>query len=106
MNIEIGQQVWIYAVFGVLLLLTGAYCILVSQNLIRILIGIELFTKAVTLMLVAAAYANGRNGLGQSLVITLIVVEVVVIAVAAGVIINSYQHTNGLDARNLRNLKG
>ena len=77
-----------------------------SRNLVRILIGLELLTKAVTLLIVVAGVATGRVSLSQSLVITLIVVEVVVIAVAAGVVIASYQHTGSLETRALEKLKG
>ncbi|OFZ82122.1 MAG: hypothetical protein A3K03_08780 [Bdellovibrionales bacterium RIFOXYD1_FULL_44_7] len=106
MSIEMSQQIWAYGVFAVLLFVAAAYCILVSKNLIRILIGLELFTKAVTLLLVAAAFASGRTGLGQSVIITLIVVEVVVIAVAAGIVIGQYKHTQSISAKELQDLKG
>lgn len=89
-----------------LILMTGVYCLLMSRNLVRILIGLELLTKAVTLLIVVAGVATGRVSLSQSLVITLIVVEVVVIAVAAGVVIASYQHTGSLETRALEKLKG
>jgi len=90
----------------VLLLITGLYCIMVSTNLIRVLIGIELIAKALTLLLVGAGYLTGRTGLGQAMAITLIVVEVVVIAVAAGIIIGAYRHTTSLNAGHLQTLKG
>jgi len=97
---------WAGGLAVILLFGIAAYCVLVSRNLIRILIGLELFTKAVTLLLIVAGVAAGKIALGQSLVITLIVIEVVVIAVAAGVVIGSYQHTHALDARGLRRLQG
>ena len=89
-----------------LLLIAALYCIMVSSNMIRILIGIELVTKALTLVLVAAARFTNQSGLGQALVITLIVVEVVVVAIAAGVVIGAYRHTGSLNAGHLQNLKG
>ncbi len=97
---------WMNAGVAALLVVIAAYCVIMGINLIRILIGIEIFAKAVTLLLIAAGYITGQMALGQALVITLIVVEVVVIAVAAGVVIGAYQHTGTLDVRDLRNLKG
>lgn len=93
-------------IFIVLLSLTGLYCILISRNLIRILIGLELLIKAITLLIALGGYITGRMPLAQSLIITLIVIEVVVIAVAAGIVIGAHQHTQTLDVRTLRNLKG
>jgi NADH-quinone oxidoreductase subunit K len=95
-----------YGLFVVMLFIAGLYCILVTRNLVRVLIGIELLTKGVTLLLILAGYMTGRIALAQAVVITLIVIEVVVIAVMAGVILSIYRHTGSLDASNLKNLKG
>ena len=90
----------------IILFIAGLYCILVTRNLMRVLIGLELLTKAVTLLLIVAGYVTGRLALAQSVVITLIVIEVVVMAVMAGVILSIYRHTGSLDASNVKSLKG
>lgn len=106
MIIQSPQLFWISALFFVLLSLTALYCILVSRNLIRILIGVELLTKAVTLLLVTSGYLTSRSALAQALVITLILVEVVVIAVAAGIIIASFRRHADVGVDHLSTLKG
>ncbi len=93
-------------VFIPLLFVIGFYCVIVTHNLIRTLIGLELMTKAVTLLLVVIGYATDHRAMMQSLVITLIIIEVVVIAVAAGIVVNVARRTGSLDARNLRTMKG
>ena len=90
----------------ILMAVAAFYCILASRNLIRILIGLELLTKAVTLLLAVAGYLTGRMALAQTFIITVIVIEVVVIAVAAGVVLGVHRHTQGLDAGKLNNLRG
>jgi NADH-quinone oxidoreductase subunit K len=100
------QLYWIYAVFGFLTLIAGFYCILISRNLLRALIGIEILIKSVTFFLILAGYIGGRTSLAQGIVITLIIIEVVVIAVAAGIILGVFQLNDSLDARKLKNLKG
>lgn len=92
--------------FACLLFICGFYCILVTRNLIRTLIGLELLIKAVTLLLIAAGYITNQTALMQSLVVTMIVIEVVVIAIAGGLILRVYKHTETLDTKNLRRLKG
>jgi NADH:ubiquinone oxidoreductase subunit K len=67
---------------------------------------LELLTKAVTLLLIVAGYAVGKTALAQTIVITLIMIEVVVIAVMAGVILSIYRHTGSLDASSVKSLKG
>jgi len=99
----------LFAVFGfgvVLVLATGFYCVVTTRNMIRALIGLELLTKAVTVLLVLAGYLSGRIGLAQALAITLIVIEVAVIVVAVGIVLNLYRHHQSLDTEPLRNLKG
>ena len=95
-----------YGVFIILLLIAGFYCILATINLIRILLGLELITKAVTLAIIVVGYITGNIALAQSLVIIVIVIEVFVIAVAAAIIIRIYKLTDSLDVRNIRSLQG
>lgn len=89
-----------------LLFLVGFYSLLVSRNFIRLLISIEILTKCATLIIILAGYWTGQTGLAQTFVITLIVIEVVLIAIAAGIIIAVFRHTGSLDTRMLKNLKG
>jgi len=74
--------------------------------MIRAIIGIELLIKAVTLLLILAGDMTGRAALAQSLVITIIVIEVVIAATAAGLALCVFRHTGSLDTRSLNNLKG
>ena len=106
MNPQLLTLFWPYCIFVILLFIIGLYCILATYNLIRILIGIELLIKAVTLLLIVVGYVNGHTALMQTLVITLVLIEVVSMVIAAGIIIGLYRHNNSLDTRNLRTLKG
>lgn len=106
MSMDISQIFWLLAVVAALLTTAGLYCILVTSNMIRMLIGVELLTKAVTLLLVLAGYITGRQALTQDLIITLIVIEVVVIAVGAGIIIGAHERNSSLNVTHLRDLKG
>jgi len=93
-------------IFAVLLFAIGIYCILATHNLIRVLIGIEILIKGVTLLVIAAGLKSGNLALAQALVITIIVIEVVIMTVAVGVVLGVHRHTGSLDARNIRKLKG
>jgi NADH:ubiquinone oxidoreductase subunit K len=91
--------------FVALLAFVGLYCLLVSRNLLRLLIGIEILSKACILALISCGGAIGKVNTAQTLVITMIVVEVVVVAVALGLIIRSYGATNSIDMWRLNKLK-
>jgi multisubunit Na+/H+ antiporter MnhC subunit len=106
MIVDTMRLFWIFSIFVIMLGIIGIYCVLMTHNLVRALIGLEILVKAVTLLLVVAGYVSGHEALAQSLVITLIVIEVVVMTVAIGVIFGIRGNTGNLDARNIRNLKG
>ncbi len=92
--------------FSGILIFLGLYCLFTMRNLIKLFIGIEVIAKGVTLALISASYFRGQVLTGQALVITFIVIEVCVVAVALAIIINIYRHTGALDIRKLTKLKG
>lgn len=106
MNGNVQEFFWLFLTFISMLFVAGFYCLLITRNLIRALIGLEILMKAVTLLFVVVGYLTHREALAQALVITMIVIEVVVIVVAGGVILSVYRHEDSLDVRNLRKLKG
>ena len=77
-----------------------------TNNLIRTLIGLEILTKAVTLLIILAGYVVGQMGLAQALAITLIIIEVAVTVVAVGIVLCIFRHHRSLDAASIRNIKG
>lgn len=106
MSGEAWQGFQIFGFFIALMLIAGFYCLFVTRNIIRTIIGLELLIKAVTLLIITAGYFTGKIGLTQSLVITVIVIEVVVVAVAGGIALRVFRYNDDLDERKLRNLKG
>jgi NADH-quinone oxidoreductase subunit K/multicomponent Na+:H+ antiporter subunit C len=100
------QLLHFYVTAIVLVAVAGLYYLLVTTSLIRAIIGLELVTKSITVGLILAGKLTGKIGVAQSLAITLIVVEVVVMVVAVGLILAGYRHTDGVDVRDLRNIKG
>ena len=106
MSGEYLKLLWISGIFTALLIAMGFYYILFTRNLIRILLGLEILTKAVTLAIIVIGYVTGNIAGAQSIAIIIITIEVFVIAVAAAVIIRIYKHTDSLDPRKIMNLKG
>ena len=106
MAIEIPQSFWLYFIFIALLMVDGLWCMLATQNLLRILIGLEVLMKSVTFFLIVAGYLSHRMALAQAMVITVIVVEVVVVVAAAGIILGFFRKHESLNIRNTRTMKG
>ncbi|MDD5423543.1 MAG: NADH-quinone oxidoreductase subunit K [Candidatus Omnitrophota bacterium] len=106
MNVEAWQGFLTFGFFVALLSVAGFYCLLVTRSLIRAIIGLELLIKAATLLVIAAGYFTGMTALTQSLVVTIIVIEVVIVVVAGGIALRVFRHNDDLDIRRLNNLKG
>jgi NADH-quinone oxidoreductase subunit K len=106
MNTEAVQLFSIFGVGVVLTLVVGFYTLMTTKNLIRALIGLEILTKGVTLLIVLAGRVSAQTGLAQALAITLIVIEVAVIVAAISIVLCVHRNTGSVDAEQLRNVKG
>jgi NADH-quinone oxidoreductase subunit K len=106
MSGDLWQVFLTFGFFIVLTLVCGLYCILVSRNLIRAIIGLELLIKAVTLLMIVIGYVTGRTAFTQAMVITIVVIEVVLAAVAGGIALRVFRFNDSLDVRELKRLKG
>ncbi len=106
MSNESWQLFLTFGFFIVLVFASGLYCILVTRNLIRAIIGLEILIKAVTLLLIVTGYVTGKPALTQAFVITIIVIEVVIAATAGGIALSVFRHNDSLDVRALKRLKG
>jgi NADH-quinone oxidoreductase subunit K len=106
MIVEQTQFFWLSLAFSVLLLFAGYYCILLTYNMVRVLIGLDLLMKGVTLAIISAGYLSGQLALAQGMAITVIVLEVVVMIVAAGVVVGFQRQFDSVNVKNARSLKG
>jgi NADH:ubiquinone oxidoreductase subunit K len=106
MNLEAMHLFWTFSFGVIILFVIGIYCVLMTYNLIRALIGLEILIKAVTLLLVVAGYVSRHEAWAQSMVITLIVIEAVVITASVGIVVGIRRYNDSLDSRKIRNLKG
>lgn len=95
------------ALFGVIGLVgVGFYGLLASRNLIKIVVALQILVKGALLGLVAAGSVNGQVAVGESLAVTVIVVDtiVAVMGIALGVQIRRRMGT--LDVKELSKLRG
>ncbi|MEI6578667.1 MAG: NADH-quinone oxidoreductase subunit K [Eubacteriales bacterium] len=89
-------------IFSVVLIFAiGIYSLLVTHNLMRILISIEILTKAVTLLLIVAGYVSKNMAMAEAYVITVIIIEVVLMAVATGLVLGLFRANGTLDTRKM-----
>ena len=92
---------------GVLGLLgVGFYGLLAVRNLIKIVIVLQILTKAALLALIAAGHATGQINLSESVALTVIVADTVVAAIGLALAVQVRRRLGTLDARALGKLKG
>jgi NADH-quinone oxidoreductase subunit K len=90
----------------VLLLAVGFYGLLITRNLIKIVLVLQILVKAVVIALVLAGKASGNLGLGQSLAATVIVADTIVAVVALALAVQVRRHVGTLDLTKISSLRG
>ena len=90
----------------VLLLVIGFYGLLITRNLIKIVLVLQILVKAVVVALVLGGKASGNLGLGQSLAATVIVADTVVAVVALALAVQVRRRVGTLDLAKISSLRG
>ena len=94
------------AVIGVLGLIgIGVYGLLITRNLIKVVIALQILGKGALLALVAAGSVSGKINLGQSLAVVVIVVDTVVAVIGLALALQVKRRMGTLDVKELSTLK-
>lgn len=93
--------VGIAALFGV-----GLYGLLITRNLIKIVMVLQILVKGVILALVFAGKLSGNLGLGQSIAATVIVADTIVAVVGLALAVQVRRRFGTLDVPQISTLKG
>ncbi len=83
----------------------GLYALLISRNLIKIVVGLQILVKGAMLALIAAGQLAGQAEVGESLALTVIVADTIVAVVGLALAVRVRQHFGTLDVRALSTLK-
>jgi NADH-quinone oxidoreductase subunit K len=92
---------------GALALFTiGWTCLLTQRIAIKQVVAIKLMLQGVSLMLILAGRQQGNLALAQAMVVSALIVETVVIALALAMIVNVFRRYPDGDVDLLRKLRG
>ncbi len=89
-----------------LLFLIGLFCLLTRRNVIKQVFGLKIMLQGVTLSLVHAGHMRGDVRFAETMVISALVVETIVIAIALALIVNIFRHYPSGDIDRLDRLRG
>ena len=93
--------------FGVAALLgVGFYGLLITRNLIKIVLVLQLLIKAAILALILAGKMSGNLGLGQSAAATVIVADTIVAVVGLALGVQVRRRFGTLDVPKISTLRG
>jgi NADH:ubiquinone oxidoreductase subunit K len=92
---------------GVIALLgVGFYGLLITRNLIKIVMVLQILIKAVILALVLAGKLSGNLGLGQSTAATVIVADTIVAVVGLALAVQVRRRLGTLDVPKISSMRG
>ena len=93
--------------YGVIALLgVGFYGLLVTRNLIKLIMVLQILVKAVILALILAGEVSGNPGLGLSTAATVIVADTIVAVVGLALAVQVRRRFGTLDVPNISTLRG
>ncbi len=94
------------AVIGVLGLMgIGLYGLLITRNLIKVVVALQVLVKGALLAIVAGGMASGKIHLGESLAVMVIVVDTVVAVIGLALALQVKRRMGTLDVKELSTLQ-
>ncbi len=88
------------------LLGVGFYGLLITRNLIKVVMVLQILVKAVVLAFVFSGKVSGNLGLGQSVAATVIVADTIVAVVGLALAVQVRRRFGTLDAPEISTLRG
>lgn len=109
-------------IVAMLLITLGIYCLLTKRNLIKMVIGLSVLTDGIHLFLISLGYRaggvapivtggeisnlqNAVDPVPQAMVLTSIVINICILALALSLSIYAYRHYGTLNPSEIRRLK-
>lgn len=97
LNIFLGLVIGLFAV--------GLYALLITRNLIKMVVVLQILVKAAILAFVLAGKMRGQANLGQSMALTVIVADTIVAVLGLSLAVQVRKHFGTLDLKNLNILR-
>jgi NADH:ubiquinone oxidoreductase subunit K len=83
----------------------GLYCLLITRNLIKVVVGLQILVKGAMLALILVGQMKGQPSLGQSMALTVIVADTIVAVVGLALAVQVKRSIGSLDIADISKLK-
>lgn len=87
------------------LLTIGLYALLIVRNLLKVIVALQILGKGAIIAMVAAGQYSGQPVVGQSLALTVIVVDTLVAVIAMAFVVQIGKYFGTLDTKALSTLR-
>lgn len=84
---------------------TGLYCLLITRNLIKVIVALQLLVKGAVLAFILAGHITGKMNTAQTLALTVIVADTIVAVIGLALAVQIRLKTGSLDIKSLTSLK-
>ena len=91
---------------ALLLFVIGLFCLLTRRRVIKQVIGLKIMLQGVSLSLIHAGHACGDIQMAETMVISALIVETIIIAIALALIVNIFRHYPSGDVDDMNRLRG
>ena len=105
------MQTWTYPHYlliglSAILFILGWVCLLTQRNAFKQIIGLKVLLQGVTLALIIAGTLQSNMHLAQAMVISALIVETIIIALALAMLVGIFRSYPSGDVDQLRKLRG
>jgi NADH-quinone oxidoreductase subunit K len=95
----------IFLIVAAMLAGIGLYGLLISRNLIKIVVALQIMTKGALLALVMAGSMRNQVNLGQSMALMVIIADTIVAVIGLALAVQVRRHVGTLDIKSLTSLR-
>ena len=92
-------------IIAVIVFALGLLCLLTGRNMLKMIIGIEILTQAITLSLVNGGFLSGYLAFGQSLAIIVISIDVILVAIAISLVVYTHRIYKSTEVETISKLR-
>lgn len=100
------SSIQIFLFLSIVLFILGWVCLISQKNAFKQVIGLKILLQSVTLALILAGKYQNNINLAQTMIISALVVETIVIALALAMIVSIFRDIPDGDIDMLRKLRG
>ncbi len=95
----------VFLILVVTLFTVSLYGLLITRNLIKMVVVLQVLVKSAILAFVLAGHLRGQPNLGQSLALTVIVADTIVAVLGLSLAVQVRKHFGTLDLKHLNTLR-